>query len=247
MHDDRDARLRRLLRAQSLVSGLRQRPKRRRNPAPGETELGPARSSRSFSRATVGLLGRLLEQLVDPRLEHVSELLVERVAEIAAGAGRGRLLRIGGGARRLRGGRRAAGAGARLRRGRLRATAVAGARGGARAAAALAGGRLLLGAPAGGRLLLGAPAARRLAGIALGLGLRARLCFLAPGRRARLVVVVVVARPGGGRGLDRLRGLLPIPVVGRRALLLLLLRLVLEEQRQEEERLRGARDRKSVV
>src|SRR5262245_51404345 len=250
VHDDGDARLRRLLRAESLVSGIRQRPKRRRKPASGETELGPL-AHRSAFRALLALLGRLfwrlLEQLVDSRLEHVAELLVERVAEIAAGAGRGRLLRIGGGARRLRGGRRAAGAGARLRRGRLRATAVAGARGGARAAAALAGGRLLLGAPAGGRLLLGAPAARRLAGIALGLGLRARLCFLAPGRRARLVVVVVVARPGGGRGLDRLRGLLPIPVVGRRALLLLLLRLVLEEQRQEEERLRGARDRKSVV
>src|SRR5262245_34832456 len=130
---------------------------------------------------------------------------------------------MGGGACRLRGGRRAAGA--RLRRGRLRATAVAGARGGARTAAALAGGRLLLGAPAGGRLLLGAPAARRLAGIALGLGLRACLCFLAPGRRARLIVVVV-ARPGAGRGLDRPGGLLPIPVFGRGALLLL--RLVLE-------------------
>src|SRR5262245_27336835 len=50
MHDDRDARLRRLLRAQSLVSGLRQRPKRRRKPAPGETELGPL-AHRAASRA----------------------------------------------------------------------------------------------------------------------------------------------------------------------------------------------------
>src|SRR5262245_41228894 len=225
MHDDRDARLRRLLRAQSLVSGLRQRPKRRRNPAPGETELGPARSSRSFSRATVGLLGRLLEQFVDPRLEHVAELLVERVAEIAAGAGGARLLRIGAraaGACRLRAGSRAAAAGARLLRGRFRAAAVAGARtrGRARAAAALAAAAL-----AGGQLLLGAPAARGLAGIALGLGFRACLCFLAGRRRARLVVVVV-ARPGAGRGFDRLGGLFPIPVVGRGALLLL--RLVLE-------------------
>src|SRR5262245_53509077 len=222
MHDDGDARLRRLLRAKSLVSGLRQRPKRRRNPAPGETELGPARSSRSFSRATVGLLGRLLEQLVDPRLEHVAELFVERVAEIAAGAGGARLLRIGAraaaGGRLLRAGSRAAAAGARLLRGRSRAAAVvarARTRGGARAAAALAG----------GRVLFGAPAARRLAGIALGLGLRACLCFLAGRRRARLIVVVV-PRPGGGRGLDRPGGLFPIPVVGRGALLLL--RLVLE-------------------
>src|SRR5262245_14108959 len=174
------------------------------------------------NRAVRMLLRRLLEQLVDPRLEHVSELLVERVAEIAAGAGRGGLLRIGGGACRLRAGSRAAAAGARLLRGRFRAAAVAGARtrGRARAAAALAAAAL-----AGGRLLLGAPAARGLAGIALGLGFRACLCFLAGRRRARLVVVVV-ARPGAGRGLDRLGGLFPIPVVGRGALLLL--RLVLE-------------------
>src|SRR5262245_45459502 len=95
MHDDGDARLRRLLRAQSLVSGLRQRPKRRRKPAAGEKVLGPL-ALRAPSRVRLGrLLGRLLEQLVDPRLEYVAELLVERVAEIAAGAGRTRLLRIG--------------------------------------------------------------------------------------------------------------------------------------------------------
>src|SRR5262245_36662762 len=50
VHDDGDARLRRLVRAQSLVSGIRQRPKRWRKPASGETVLGPV-PYRAASRA----------------------------------------------------------------------------------------------------------------------------------------------------------------------------------------------------
>src|SRR5258705_4202200 len=58
---------------------------------------------------------RLLEDLVNPRLEHLAELLVEGIAEGAAGAGRTGRLRGGvragvAGLGRRRGGRRTASA-----------------------------------------------------------------------------------------------------------------------------------------
>jgi hypothetical protein len=78
-------------------------------------------------------LVRLLDELVNPRLEHLAELLVEGIAEGAAGAG---------GTGRLRGGVRAGVAGLGRRRGGRRIASAAGL---SRCTAALARPLLLLG------------------------------------------------------------------------------------------------------
>ena len=147
--------------------------------------------SRSAGTFGCARLIRLLDELVDPRLEHLAELLVEGIAEGAAGAG---------GAGRLRGGVRAGVGGRGRRRGGRRTASARGAfpaHRGVGAAAALARRRLLTNA-AGARGLRGA-----------GLGFRLRLSALARGAGARLLLVALRARPGGRLGLG---GLVPPPV-----------------------------------
>src|SRR3954469_7739186 len=129
-------------------------------------------SSRRGSRASCfrcARLIRLLDDLVDPRLEHLAELLVEGVTEGAAGAG---------GAGRLRGGVRGGlGGRGRWRGGRRMASTrwAFPAHRGVGAAAALARRRLLTNA-AGTRSLRGA-----------GLGFGLRLFALDGGAGARLL------------------------------------------------------------
>src|SRR3954453_9722009 len=173
-------------------------------------------------------LVRLLDELVNPRLEHLAELLVEGIAEGAAGAGE---------TGRLRGGVRAGVAGLGRRRGGGRTASARGAfpaHRGVGAAAALARRRLLMNA-AGARSLRRA-----------GLGFRLRLSALAGRAGARLLVVALRARPAGRLGrlgaVVRPPVALPARVVARapagsgleRGLLRLL------KHREEEERLRGA-------
>jgi len=168
-------------------------------------------------------LVRLLDELVNPRLEHLAELLVEGIAEGAAGAGE---------TGRLRGGVRAGVAGLGRRRGGGRTASARGAfpaHRGVGAAAALARRRLLMNA-AGARSLRGA-----------GLGFRLRPSALARG--GGLLLVALRACPGGR--LDRLGGLVPRPVAAPRAIIVargsgLERGLGLLEDREEEERLRGA-------
>src|SRR6476469_8545663 len=184
----------------------------------------PAIESR-LSRCT--RLIRLLDELVNPRLEHLAELLVVGIAEGAAGAG---------GTGRLRGGVRVwAGELGRLRGGRRTASSrgAFSAHRGASAAAALARRRLLTNA-AGARGLLGA-----------GLGFSLRLSALVRRGGARFLLVALRARPSGRLGLG---GLVPSPVAAPQATIVarapagfgLERGLRLLEDREEEERLRGA-------
>src|SRR3954468_16181860 len=192
-----------------------------------------AQSQRAIERrlSRCARLIRLLDELVDPRLEHLAELLVEGITKGGAGAG---------GTGRLRGGVRAGVGGRGRRRGGRRTASTRGtfpAHRGARASAALARRRLLTNA-AGARCRRGA-----------GLGLRLRLSALArrAGARARFLLVALRARPAGRLG--RL-GVVVAPPVALPAIIVTprapagsalglgLLRLL--EHREEEERLRGA-------
>ena len=172
---------------------------------------------------------RLLDELVNPRLEHLAELLVEGIAEGAAGAG---------GTGRRRGGVRAGVAGRGRRRGGRRTASARGAfpaHRGAGAAAALARRRLLTNA-AGARVPARSwtrisPATfrscpRSWSSTSPRRASRASRWKVWPARRPRPSPVVappaiIVARAPAGSGLER--GLL---------------RLL--KHREEEERLRGA-------
>src|SRR6476646_7878980 len=170
---------------------------------------------------------RLLDELVDPRLEHLAELLVEGIAEGTAGAG---------GAGRLRGGGRAGVGGRGRRRGGRRTASARGAfpaHRGVGAAAALAR----------RRLLTNAAGARGLRGAGLGFGLR--LSALAGRAGARLLLVALRARPAGRLGrlgaLVRPPVALPARVVARAPARSGLERGLLRlKHREEKARLRGA-------
>jgi len=167
----------------------------------------------------------MLDELVNPRLEHLAELLVVGIAEGAAGAG---------GTGRLRGGVRVwAGELGRLRAGRRTASSrgAFSAHRGADAAAA----------PARRRLLTNAAGARGLRGAGLGFPLR----LLVRRGGARFLLVALRARPDGWLGLG---GLVPSPVAAPPATIVarapagfgLERGLRLLEDREEEERFRGA-------
>ena len=168
-------------------------------------------------------LVRLLDELVNPRLEHLAELLVEGIAEGAAGAGED----LGACAAAFALGSLGWAGGALGRTASARGAFPA--HRGVGAAAALARRRLLMNA-AGARSLRRA-----------GLGFRLRLSALARG--GGLLLVALRACPGGR--LYRLGGLVPRPVAAPRAIIVargcgLEPGLGLLEDREEEERLRGA-------